>query len=122
MSTDSLLPLSGVRVVALEQAVGAPFCSRHHADLGAEVMKVERSGGGDSARSYDSALNGISAYFAWLNRGKRSIRLDLKNRSDHEVCSGLLERADVFIHNLSPGAVERLGFGYERLAESHPRL
>jgi itaconate CoA-transferase len=122
MDNDSLLPLNGVRVVALEQAVAAPFCSRQLADMGAEVVKVERPGSGDSARSYDGALRGMSAYFAWLNRGKRSIELDLSRKRDHEVCSRLLERADVFIHNFSSGAVERLGFGYERLAESHPRL
>jgi itaconate CoA-transferase len=122
MDNDSLLPLNGVRVVALEQAVAAPFCSRQLVDMGAEVVKVERPGSGDSARSYDGALRGMSAYFAWLNRGKRSIELDLSRKSDHEVCSRLLERADVFIHNFSSGAVERLGFGYERLAESHPRL
>ena len=118
----SLLPLSGVRVVTLEQAVAAPFCSRQLADLGADVIKVERPDGGDPARGYDGALHGLSAYFAWLNRGKRSIVLDLKQPRDHELFSRLLERADVFVHNLAPGAVERLGFGYEQLAGSHPRL
>ena len=113
---DSGLPLSGVRVVALEQAVAAPFASRQLADLGADVIKVERPDGGDSARAYDGAMNGVSAYFAWLNRGKRSVVLDLKVRRDHEVCAKLLERADVFIHNLAPGAVERLRFGYDDLA------
>lgn len=122
LSDDSLLPLSGVCVVALEQAVAAPFCSRQLADMGADVIKVERPDGGDMSRAYDGALNGVSAYFAWLNRGKRSIVLDLKQPRDHEACSRLIERADIFVHNLSPGAVERLGFGYERLAEIHPRL
>src|SRR5271170_3792145 len=120
MTTD--LPLSGIRVVALEQAAAAPFCSRQLADLGAEVMKVERPDGGDFARQYDGALRGLSAYFAWLNRGKRSIVLDLKQAADHEVFAKLLERADVFIHNLAPGAMERLGFGYERVTEIDPRL
>jgi crotonobetainyl-CoA:carnitine CoA-transferase CaiB-like acyl-CoA transferase len=116
------LPLSGVSVLALEQAVSAPFCSRQLADMGADVVKVERPDGGDLARSYDGALNGVSAYFAWLNRGKRSIVLDLKAPRDHEVCTRLLARADVFIHNLAPGAVERLGFGYDQLSLRHPRL
>lgn len=122
METDPILPLSGIRVVALEQAAAAPFCSRQLADMGAEVIKVERPDGGDFARQYDGALHGLSAYFAWLNRGKRSIVLDLKEPADHNVFAKLLERADVFIHNLAPGALDRLGFGYERLAEIHPRL
>jgi crotonobetainyl-CoA:carnitine CoA-transferase CaiB-like acyl-CoA transferase len=116
------LPLTGVRVLALEQAVAAPFCSRQLADMGADVIKVERPDGGDLARAYDGALNGVSAYFAWLNRGKRSIVLDLKEPRDHETCARLLARADVFIHNLAPGAVERMGFGYDQLTARHPRL
>jgi itaconate CoA-transferase len=109
-----------VRVVALEQAVAAPFCSRQLADLGADVIKVERPDGGDFARGYDGALNGLSAYFAWLNRGKRSIALDVKE--DSGTLAKLVARADVFVHNLAPGAVERLGFGYDDLATRHPRL
>ncbi len=116
------LPLAGIRVVALEQAVVAPFCTRQLADMGADVIKIERPGGGDLARSYDRALNGESAYFAWLNRGKRSIVLDVKDAGGRHVCEKLLSRADVFVHNLAPGAVERLGFGYEKLAERFPRL
>jgi itaconate CoA-transferase len=116
------LPLTGVRVVALEQAVSAPFCSRQLADMGADVVKVERPDGGDFARGYDGALHGLSAYFAWLNRGKRSIALDLKTPSGCATLASLLERADVFVHNLAPGAVERMGFGYETLAARHPRL
>lgn len=116
------LPLSGIRVVALEQAVAAPFCSRQLADMGADVVKIERPDGGDLARAYDGVLNGVSAYFAWLNRGKRSIVLDLKKPTEHEIGVQLLARADVFIHNLAPGAVERYGFGYEALAARHPTL
>jgi formyl-CoA transferase len=116
------LPLSGLRVVALEQAVAAPFASRQLADMGADVIKIERPDGGDSARAYDGAAHGTSAYFAWLNRGKRSVVLDLKQTADHAVCAQLLARADVFIHNLAPGAVERLGFGYHALAERSPRI
>ncbi len=116
------LPFTGLRVVALEQAVAGPFCSRQLADMGADVIKVERTDGGDFARQYDSALNGLSAYFAWLNRGKRSVTLNLKSTCDRSVCSKLIERADVFIHNLAPGAVERIGFGYDQLAERCGRL
>ena len=122
MANPIQLPLTGVRVVALEQAVAAPFCSRQMADLGADVIKVERPDGGDFSRGYDQDVHGLSAYFAWLNRGKRSIALDLKQPRDHQVFAALLTRADVFIHNLTPGAVERFGFGYEPLHESHPRL
>jgi crotonobetainyl-CoA:carnitine CoA-transferase CaiB-like acyl-CoA transferase len=116
------LPLHGLRVVALEQAVAAPFCSRQLADMGADVIKVERPDGGDFARSYDGAVHGLSAYFAWLNRGKRSIVLDVKRDEERDVLGKLLARADIFIHNLAPGAVERLGFGYDALKVAHPRL
>jgi itaconate CoA-transferase len=116
------LPFAGLRVVTLEQAVAAPFCSRQLADLGADVIKVERPDGGDPARAYDGALNGTSAYFAWLNRAKRSIALDLKEETDRAICARLLERADVFVHNLAPGAVERLGFGYDAIAATQPRI
>jgi crotonobetainyl-CoA:carnitine CoA-transferase CaiB-like acyl-CoA transferase len=119
---ENELPLAGLRVVALEQAVAAPFCSRQLADMGADVVKIERPDGGDFARGYDGALNGLSAYFAWLNRGKRSITLDLKSEAGRTVLQKLLGRADVFIHNLAPGAVERLGFGYETVREIFPRL
>src|SRR5438874_2726965 len=109
----SNLPLQGLRVVALEQAVAAPFCTRQLADMGADVIKIERPDGGDPARAYDSALNGVSAYFAWLNRGKRSITLDIKDSKDRAVCQTLVRGADIFVHNLAPGAVERLGLGYD---------
>src|SRR5437867_4152354 len=115
-------PLGGIRVVALEQAVAAPFCSRQLADMGADVVKIERPDGGDFARGYDGVLNGLSAYFAWLNRGKRSIALDVKHARDREVSMRLVERADVFLHNLAPGVVERMGFGYDQLAAKLPRL
>ena len=122
MDNAAGLPLSGIRVLALEQAVAAPFCSRQLADLGADVIKVERPDGGDTSRSYDGVLNGESAYFAWLNRGKRSIVLNLKQVDDHQTCRRLLERADIFVHNLAPGAVERLGFDYDDLHAQQPRL
>ena len=122
MANSPQLPLTGIRVVALEQAVAAPFCSRQMADLGADVIKVERPDGGDFSRSYDQDLHGLSVHFAWLNRGKRSITLDLKQPRDREACAALLTRADVFIHNLAPGKVEQFGLGYQQLRESHPRL
>ncbi len=117
-----MLPFSGLRVVAVEQAVTAPFCTRQLADLGADVIKIERPDGGDFARDYDHVLHGLSAYFAWLNRGKRSVALDLKEPAGREALGRLCERADVFVHNLAPGAVERLGFGYGETAARNPRL
>jgi crotonobetainyl-CoA:carnitine CoA-transferase CaiB-like acyl-CoA transferase len=119
---NNRLPLSDLRVVALEQAVAAPFCSRQLADMGADVVKIERPNGGDPARAYDSAIRGESAYFAWLNRGKRSVALDLSGETARRVLALLLARADIFVHNLAPGAVERLGFGYDALTATHPRL
>jgi len=122
MTADSNLPLKDIRVVALEQAVAGPFCSRQLADMGADVIKIERPDGGDFARAYDGALNGLSAYFGWLNRGKRSITLDLKKAKDHLVLTKLVERADVFIHNLTPDAVETFGFAYKSVAQTNPGL
>jgi crotonobetainyl-CoA:carnitine CoA-transferase CaiB-like acyl-CoA transferase len=117
-----MLPLEDIRVVALEQAVAAPLCTRHLADLGADVVKIERPGGGDLARRYDSIVKGQSTYFVWLNRNKRSIALDLAKPEDRDVCIALLARADVFVHNLGPGAVDRLGLGWETLHARWPRL
>ena len=85
-------PLEGVRVVALEQAVAAPFCTRHLADLGADVVKIERPDGGDFGRRYDTVVNGMSSYFVWLNRGKRSLTLDLKSEGGRELLTRLLDR------------------------------
>jgi itaconate CoA-transferase len=116
------LPFDGVRVVALEQAVAGPFCSRQLADLGADVVKIERPDGGDSARGYDASMNGTSAYFAWLNRGKKSVVLDLKLDADRDACSALIDGADVVVHNLAPGAMERLGFGYDAVSQRNPRI
>ncbi|MGC1212701.1 MAG: CaiB/BaiF CoA-transferase family protein [Micromonospora sp.] len=116
------MPLSGVRVVALEQAVAAPLCSRHLADLGADVIKVERPDGGDMTRGYDSVVHGQSAYFVWANRGKRSLTLDLGSERDRRTLGDLLDGADVFLHNLGPGAVERLGFAREVVSTRWPAL
>lgn len=120
--TSPLLPLEGLRVVALEQVVTGPLCTRHLADLGADVVKIERRDGGDLARRYDTVVKGQSAYFVWLNRGKRSIALDVTAPGDRATLEALLGRADVFVHNLGPGAVERLGLGWDALQARWPRL
>ncbi|HET7339423.1 MAG TPA: CaiB/BaiF CoA-transferase family protein [Candidatus Dormibacteraeota bacterium] len=117
-----MAPLTGVRVVALEQAVSGPLCTQHLADLGADVIKLERPGEGDFARRYDSVVKGQSAYFVWLNRGKRSVELDLKSSSGARVMHALLARADVFVHNLGPGAVDRLGLGWVEIHSRWPSL
>ena len=116
------LPLEGLLVVALEQAVAAPFATRQLADLGARVIKIERAGGGDFARGYDQSVHGQSSYFVWLNRGKESVELDVKKPADRDVLEAMLARADVFVQNLAPGAAGRLGLGAEQLAARYPRL
>jgi itaconate CoA-transferase len=116
------LPLAGITVVAVEQAVAAPFATRQLADLGARVIKVERPGSGDFARGYDTTVKGLSSYFVWLNRSKESLTLDLKQRDAQDVLARLLARADVFIENLAPGAAGRLGLRSDQLHERHPRL
>src|SRR6266566_1567380 len=115
-------PLAGVRVLALEQAVAAPLCTQHLADLGAEVVKIERPGSGDFARSYDTAVAGESAWFYWLNRGKRSLALDIKHPGAAEILTRLLVRSDVFIQNLAPGAADRIGLSGPTLRQRYPRL
>jgi crotonobetainyl-CoA:carnitine CoA-transferase CaiB-like acyl-CoA transferase len=115
-------PLGGITVVALEQAVAAPLATRHLADIGARVIKVERPGTGDFARDYDHSVLGQSSYFVWLNRGKESITLDLKDADDRVVLDELVGRADVFVQNLAPGAADRLGLGPTALRRRHPRL
>lgn len=115
-------PLDGITVVALEQAVAAPFATRQLADLGARVIKVERPGVGDFARSYDRTVGGLSSYFVWLNRGKESIELDIKEPRDRAVLDAMIDRADVFLQNLVPGAMERLGLDAGTLRARYPRL
>jgi itaconate CoA-transferase len=117
-----MLPLQGMTVVAVEQAVAAPFASRQLADLGARVIKVERPGAGDFARGYDTTVNGLSSHFVWLNRSKESLTLDLKRLEAADVLRRLIATADVFLHNLAPGAMGRLGFGSAPLRQAHPRL
>jgi len=115
------LPLSGLKVVAVEQAVAAPFCTARLADAGAEVIKIERPEG-DFARGYDDAAAGQSSYFVWLNRGKHSRVLDLRTAEDRAALEALIADADVLVQNLKAGALSRLGFAPERLRADHPRL
>lgn len=117
-----MLPLKGVTVIALEQAVAVPLATRHLADLGARVIKLERPGGGDFARSYDATVKGLSGHFVWLNRSKESLTLDLKHPAAVSILDRLLARADVFVQNLGPGAAERLGTAAPVLRGRYPRL
>ena len=117
-----MLPLSGITVVSLEQAVAAPFCSRQLADLGARVIKIERPEVGDFARDYDQTVKGQSAYFVWLNRSKESLTLDVKHPRAAEILGRLISSADVFIQNLAPGAAKRLGLSADVLRAKDPRL
>ena len=117
-----MLPLAGITVVALEQAVAAPFATRQLADLGARVIKIERPDGGDFARAYDTTVKGLSSYFVWLNRSKESLTLDVKRPEGRDVLERLLSRADVFVQNLAPGAVDRLAAAAADLRARYPRL
>ncbi|MCT1351960.1 MULTISPECIES: CaiB/BaiF CoA transferase family protein [Gordonia] len=116
------LPLVGITVISLEQAVAAPYATRQLADLGARVIKIERPGVGDFARGYDETVHGDSSYFVWLNRSKESLTLDLKSEVGQRILRELLADADVFIQNLGPGAVRRMGLGADDLEASHPGL
>ncbi len=115
-------PLDGITVVTLEHAIAAPFCTRQLADLGARVIKVERPGSGDFARAYDERVRGLASHFVWTNRGKESVTLDVKNAHAQAVLAGLLEKADVLVQNLAPGAAARLGLSYDALKDKHPGL
>src|SRR5580700_4810022 len=115
-------PLAGITVLGLEQAIAAPLCTRHLADLGARVIKIEQPGGGDMAGHYHDVVRGLAAHFVWLNHGKQSAALDLTEPADLDVFTALLERADVLVSNLAPGALGRLGLAPEALAERYPRL
>lgn len=116
-----MLPLEGIKVVAIEQAVAAPFCTSRLADAGAEVIKIERPEG-DFARGYDDVANGQSSYFVWLNRGKQSVTIDLGSQKGRDALAQLLAQADVLVQNLKLGALARLGFDADRLARDYPRL
>jgi len=115
-------PLDGITVISLEHAIAAPFCTRQLADLGARVIKIERPGVGDFARAYDSRARGLASHFVWVNRGKESLTLDLKQPAAQAVLRQLVDRADVLVQNLAPGAAARLGLGPAVLRASHPRL
>ena len=115
-------PLDGITVVSLEQAVAAPFATRHLADLGARVIKIERPQVGDFARDYDQTVKGLSSHFVWLNRSKESLTLDVKNPKATDILKKLIGRADVFVQNLAPGAARRLGLSADDLLPAHPRL
>ena len=115
-------PLEGITVIALEQAVAAPLATRHLADLGARVIKIERPGTGDFARGYDTTVRGMSSHFVWLNRSKESLTLDVKDPEATDVLSRLLSLADVFVQNLAPGAAERLSLGAGDLRQKYPSL
>ena len=114
------LPLEGMTVVAIEQAVAAPLATRNLVDLGARVIKVERIDGGDLARGYDGVVHGTGAHFVWLNRGKESLAVDLKSEQGRGIVRHLVDSADVFLQNLAPGAAERLGFGADELRSQEP--
>lgn len=122
MNESVSYPLEGMRVVAIEQAIAVPLATRHLADLGAEVIKIERPPDGDFARAYDSLANGLSVHFAWTNRGKKSVVLDLKAADGLAETLRLVATADVFVHNLGPGVVDRLGLGWETVSKANPAL
>ena len=116
-----MLPLEGIVVIAVEQAVAAPFCSSRLADAGAHVIKVERPEG-DFARGYDAAAKGQSSYFVWLNRGKDSVIIDLATNEGRAALEELIASADVLVQNLKPGSMDKLGFSMERLKQDYPSL
>ncbi len=118
----SELPLEGITVVSVEQAVAAPFATRLLADLGARVIKVERVDGGDFARGYDAAVHGLASHFVWLNRSKESIAVDLRTEAGRDVLRALVDRADVVVQNLAPGAAARLGLAADLLRADRPEL
>ena len=122
MASTRPRPLDGTLVVSLEHAIAAPLCTRHLADLGARVIKVERPGSGDFARGYDTRVKGLASHFVWTNRSKESLTLDLKRPGALAVLGDLLARADVLVQNLAPGASARMGLGYEALRGRHPKL
>src|SRR5690349_131979 len=115
-------PLDGITVVSLEHAIAAPFCTRQLADLGARVIKIERPGSGDFARTYDQRVRGLSSHFVWCNRSKESLTLDIKHAEAAEILARLLGFADVLVQNLAPGAAARVGLDYDALRLRYPKL
>ena len=127
MKNSAPLPLEGITVVALEHVIAAPFATRHLADMGARVIKIERPAkdgqrGGDFARYYDTRAQGQSSHFVWVNRSKESLALDLKDPVADEILARLLSKADVLIQNLAPGATARMGLDYASLKDKYPKL
>src|SRR5690625_826247 len=116
---SALRPLDGITVISLEHAVAAPLCTRHLADLGARVIKIERPGVGDFARQYDDRVNGLASHFVWTNRSKESLTLNLKSAEGMAIMGQLLTNADVLVQNLAPGATRRLGLDFENLAQEY---
>jgi len=114
--------LDGITVITLEHAIAAPFCTRQLADMGARVIKIERPGVGDFARGYDERVRGLASHFVWTNRSKESLTLDLKHPDSARILAALVERVDVLVQNLAPGAAARLGLSYAALAGKNPRL
>jgi crotonobetainyl-CoA:carnitine CoA-transferase CaiB-like acyl-CoA transferase len=115
-------PLDGIKVITLEHAIAAPFCTRQLADLGARVIKVERPGSGDFARGYDERVHGLASHFVWTNRSKESLTLDVKQAEAGKILGALIADADVLVQNLAPGAADRLGLGYDTLSKLYPEL
>ncbi|WP_297843277.1 CaiB/BaiF CoA-transferase family protein [Pseudomonas sp.] len=121
-NTKPVLPLDGITVVSLEHAIAAPLATRHLADMGARVIKVERPVSGDFARAYDDRVDGLASHFVWVNRSKESLALDLKQPEAQEILMKLLSEADVLVQNLAPGAAARLGLSFEALSAKNPKL
>ncbi|MBU0791399.1 MAG: CoA transferase, partial [Gammaproteobacteria bacterium] len=117
-----MLPLEGLLVVSLEHAIAAPLATRHLADLGARVIKIERPEGGDFARAYDQRARGVASHFAWCNRSKESLTLDVKHPQANAALMKLVAKADVLVQSLAPGAAARLGLSYEALSARDPRI
>jgi itaconate CoA-transferase len=115
-------PLDGIKVITLEHAIAAPFCTRQLADLGARVIKIERPGTGDFARGYDERVEGLASHFVWTNRSKESLSLDVKKPEAAKILDTLVADADVLVQNLAPGAADRLGLGYDTLSKMYPKL
>ncbi len=118
----AIRPLDGITVLTLEHAIAAPFATRQLADLGARVIKIERPGVGDFARSYDDRVNGLASHFVWTNRSKESLALDVKHALAAEILRKLLAKSDVLVQNLAPGAAARLGLSFDDLKAENPRL